>query len=416
MLNVTTDTQVLWCGFGVYMANRSRQDTDNVDYRSLAGFSARTTMSKQEGMDKKSVKSAKSGRSGRSEKSENKEGGKLDKEAKRLDEQLLELEKEIDNNPAYLEEVEENARRRMGDVFITDEAIPEDLSDKKFEELENTYKGEVDLMERRKIELERRGQLIEQREKICKRRRDIERMLAQQRLAKRETLLRSQETMAQICAQEREMEEREKKLKQKLLCMMEREPRGSTASDVVDEAALAMALAWTQQWVQQSSGQGKARTRRATKPPSTTGSQVCIAELEAQLKEAKQQLRQQQKAKAATTMPGGITQFKKLGLVPQDVPEAGETSKFSMPPDREELKKLHLGTEEPQLGGKQDFIPYNCELCQTEKPKVKSGKYVKSNINIKVQEQWPHLNVLREYVRRTTFDQLDFETFVAGET
>ena len=59
----------------------------------------------------------------------------------------------------------------------------------------------------------------------------------------------------------------------------------------------------------------------------------------------------------------------------------------------------------------------NCSSCSGgEKTNIKSGKYVKTNINIKVQEQWPHMNILRKYCKRSTFDQLDFEAFVAGET
>ena len=46
---------------------------------------------------------------------------------------------------------------------------------------------------------------------------------------------------------------------------------------------------------------------------------------------------------------------------------------------------------------------------------MKSGKYVKTNVNIKVQEQWPHMNVMRKYSRRVVFDALEFDAFVAGE-
>ena len=58
-----------------------------------------------------------------------------------------------------------------------------------------------------------------------------------------------------------------------------------------------------------------------------------------------------------------------------------------------------------------------CMGCQTgEKVKLKSGKFVKTNIDIKKQEQWPHVNVLRKYTRKCSFDNMDFEMFVAGET
>ena len=64
--------------------------------------------------------------------------------------------------------------------------------------------------------------------------------------------------------------------------------------------------------------------------------------------------------------------------------------------------------------GKQKFIG-ECGACG-EKSKLKSGKFAKTNIGIKKQEQWPHLNVWRKYAKKCAFDSLDFELFVAGET
>ena len=51
-----------------------------------------------------------------------------------------------------------------------------------------------------------------------------------------------------------------------------------------------------------------------------------------------------------------------------------------------------------------------------DKSKLKSGKYAKTNINIKIQEQWPHMNTMRKYCKHTSFDQMEFDAFVAGET
>ena len=61
---------------------------------------------------------------------------------------------------------------------------------------------------------------------------------------------------------------------------------------------------------------------------------------------------------------------------------------------------------------------FDCELCvkDGEKGKLKSGKYAKNNLNIKKQEQWLHMNLLHKYVKQCSFDSLDFEQFVAGET
>ena len=48
--------------------------------------------------------------------------------------------------------------------------------------------------------------------------------------------------------------------------------------------------------------------------------------------------------------------------------------------------------------------------------KVKSGKYARVNINLQRQEVWPHTTVSKKYAKRTTFDNLEFEQFMAGES
>ena len=48
--------------------------------------------------------------------------------------------------------------------------------------------------------------------------------------------------------------------------------------------------------------------------------------------------------------------------------------------------------------------------------KLKSGKYAKSSVKVVKQETWPHNAVSRKYVKRNTFENMEFETFVAGET
>ena len=51
-----------------------------------------------------------------------------------------------------------------------------------------------------------------------------------------------------------------------------------------------------------------------------------------------------------------------------------------------------------------------------DKQKIKSGKYAKSNINLVKENTWPHVGILKKYTKRTSFEQLDFESFVAGKT
>lgn len=51
-----------------------------------------------------------------------------------------------------------------------------------------------------------------------------------------------------------------------------------------------------------------------------------------------------------------------------------------------------------------------------DKNKIKSGKFAKSHTQLVREESWPHLNVLRQYGKRCSFEQMDYETFVAGES
>ena len=53
--------------------------------------------------------------------------------------------------------------------------------------------------------------------------------------------------------------------------------------------------------------------------------------------------------------------------------------------------------------------------CSAQKT-VKSGKFAKTNIKIQRQEIWPHITVSKKYTKSTSFDNLKFELFVAGES
>ena len=53
---------------------------------------------------------------------------------------------------------------------------------------------------------------------------------------------------------------------------------------------------------------------------------------------------------------------------------------------------------------------------QNTNTKIKSGKFAKSHTDLVRQELWPHTAVSKKYMKRTSFDTLEFEGFVAGET
>ena len=56
------------------------------------------------------------------------------------------------------------------------------------------------------------------------------------------------------------------------------------------------------------------------------------------------------------------------------------------------------------------------EECGCNRSQVKSGKFVKTSLAIQRQEMWPHTTVSKKYAKRSTFDNLEFDAFVAGET
>ena len=57
------------------------------------------------------------------------------------------------------------------------------------------------------------------------------------------------------------------------------------------------------------------------------------------------------------------------------------------------------------------------QKCQcTGKTSIKTGKFAKFHNNLVRQEVWPHVGISKKYVKKPSFDSLEFEQFVAGET
>ena len=87
-----------------------------------------------------------------------------------------------------------------------------------------------------------------------------------------------------------------------------------------------------------------------------------------------------------------IKQLKDMGLMPMNIPDdLFSLQHQNLTPKKDERRKAGL-TEEDQ-GKDKPYNTLHCSCSSGEKNKLKSGKYVKSNINIKIQEQWPHMNV-----------------------
>ena len=167
------------------------------------------------------------------------------------------------------------------------------------------------------------------------------------------------------------------------------------------------------------------KMEQETKEPIVlSASQQRINELERKLEEREQELKKIQDLKQ------GIPRLKMMGLVANKVPDTGilEGGAKRNPPNQVERKKLGemktlMDAEEAEedngnLTGKNALQLVTCSECEKagRKEDTKSGKWAKSHGKIKKPELWPHMSVMRKYVKRTTFDQLDFKTFVAGET
>ena len=116
----------------------------------------------------------------------------------------------------------------------------------------------------------------------------------------------------------------------------------------------------------------------------------------------------------------GVEHLRKLGLVLEKFGEKTlqmENEKKGMQTrsktgrnNLQNLGTLEIDSVSGDIDGKGGDCPCGA------RPKVKSGKFAKTNVNLVKQEVWPHTMVSKKYTKRTTFDMLEFEAFVAGET
>ena len=178
----------------------------------------------------------------------------------------------------------------------------------------------------------------------------------------------------------------------------------------------------TQIWMEKGAtkkGKGRKISDRHKEDASTTYSSASkkhIAELEAKIKEL-----QQSSARAAPEVDNkkGLDRLKAMGIAPHHLTTNSAAMAAEVPPTDRELQKMGLATaavlDADNLGKEQNLLIHGC--CEHGAGKKKqSGKYLKTNVNIKFQENWPHVNVLKKYAKRTTFDNMDYESFTAGET
>ena len=409
------------------MSERPRRATAVKDYNQLVkGMS--THGNKGEG-------SVKSGRSGRSKKStKGQANATVGEEIQQLDDKLTEIQKQIDSDPAYLTILDESIRKKFGEEYMTEAPIPPDLSDDKmFEELRKTHEEELVLMEKREIQLARRQELINYRDKLAMKRAQVEARVEEQKLQEREVAMKCAKRMLEVEKKKAEIAKQEETLRKE--GKLYYKPDEAKSEVPPEDSALR-----TERWVLQGAVGGivepnevemesKKRKPTTSIAPSEgqislTGSQVVIRDLKKQLEQTQRQLQvqtQQVKEDHLTRIPGGIDRLKQMGLVSQQAAEELVPPQQLLPTEKEKKKLCENEDDYLANTGKDNLIDstggaITCTNCVMEKSKIKSGKYVKSNIHLKVQEQWPHLNVMRKYTKRTTFESKDFETLVAGET
>ena len=415
------------------MTGRPRRVSNVKNYKLLA--EGRTNMEgtegnkegPKEGADTTSLKSGRSGKSTRSKKTSKQTAKETEtrKEIQEIDGQIEDLNKKIDNNPAFLTITEEAIRKKYGERYITESEIEGDLTDDKvYSDLKKTHQEEISLMENREKELKRRQELVDLRDALMKKRVQLELMIEAQKLQEREAMLDCQQQYMLFERRKLEVQKREEEMKsegEQLQKLMGRPPK-----EVPDTGSLQR----TEQWVAQQFGKtgstrGKCREAApsvvGSQAASMTGSQVVIRELQQKLQKAQEQIQNQElqaREGYLTRYPEGMPRLKKMGLIAQHAhedrqePYRGGTGNFK--PNVAELKKMGETGDEAEEG--KDNPDQQCHMCTLDNSKVKSGKYVKSNINLKIQEQWPHINVIRKYTKRTTFEAMDYEVFVAGET
>ena len=75
------------------------------------------------------------------------------------------------------------------------------------------------------------------------------------------------------------------------------------------------------------------------------------------------------------------------------------------------------GMEEPDFAYENQTMSKENNDCGCGgKIMVKSGRHAKCNVNLQRQEVWPHTAISKNYVRRITFDSIEFDAFTATET
>ena len=409
------------------MESVGRRGSSTINYRELAGMS-QNKETKEKAASK--VGSRKSGGSRRTKKSDK------DAQLDEIDQRLEVLQDKLDSNPAYVAEQYEQVDKKFGSVYLTEEEIKESMTDQEVMDLSTQQKLEIATFNNRLEKLKERQVLLDQQQELMKLRRNIELTMLRQKVQQKESMMQGCDEILMLEKRDAELEDKRKKMAQQW--------PGMDKKDLPDEEIGSVDKA--RQWLQKEHGlagsiDGSRKTRADAKSVKSgkvvdevrsTTSQARIKELQKQLEEANRTIRHEMKEHSVTSsqkkimeleneLKGakekivearankglahrqGMQHLQRMGLVPREIPNEQERTIIQ----QEGIIRDHDIGKLKRQG--------ECMGCG-EKPKLKSGKFVKTNIDIKIQEQWPHVNVMRKYAKKCAFDNMDFEMFIAGES
>ena len=393
------------------MSRKSTHSTTPVDYKQLAGLNMSTS-------SKHTRTSASSKRS--------KKG--LD-QLKQVDHELNDTDNELKDDPtAHKLKIHEQAKQQgVAEPHLEERPIPKDLSSEDvYTEAVKTHTEEERRLNRDKKELDRRREFVECKQKLVEKHREIEQNLWEQEMAEREIMLKAQEAELLRRKGEQDLDDRSAKICEGLDKLVVDTRKSEHSMPLRTEEWVKNTAKEVYDWETRSTpgagykhGHEMASFREQN---LMTSSQIKINKLQAEVRKYKQELQQRgenREVKRQEQASGGIRRLKDMGIMPQHLPDDQmRPPRQHGPPEPAELKKLIEATAGEYRGMSLQGKHENEHICVScsENTKMKSGKYVKSNISIKRQEQWPHLNTLKKYCKRVQFDQMEFDAFIAGET
>ena len=361
-----------------------RQSTKDIDYCKLAGMSHKSRT--------KSKGSVRSERTAKSEKSEQAEVEGM--EFKNLKEVIL-----------------KEAEEGMGDS-ITDQPVPADIENKEvFNATVQAHEEEHLQLEQKRLQLNRCQKALDIRKQLSNEKRELEALAWSQKLQLKEMEIEEKAVCLELMEKEEKLKTQDQEINRRARYFRERE--GALLEAGIKSATQGKQVDTTSNADQQRCGTttsrppvGRARSIEGVHvAPSDDAGEVDREKYIKNLEQELLRLRGVDARGAPVSGPTAVKQLKDIGLMPVHV----DDEMMSLPRQganltADEIKKTGLqmlDTGKTEL----TYLPQLCSGCSTgDKGKLKSGKFAKTNINIKIQEQWSHMNVMRKYTRCTTFD------------